>query len=156
MYTHVPLILAQAETVTTPPSETAPPSLPDAAPVAAPTGVANDGVAGSTSTSSTSTQTGDLPPDPGPLGGSGFFVMMLLAIVAFMFFSFRSQSKQKKQREAMLSSLEKGARVSTIGGILGTVIDVRDNEVVLKVDENANTKIHFSRSSIQNVITKDE
>ena len=44
----------------------------------------------------------------------------------------------------------------TAGGIIGTLVDVRDAEVVLKVDESSNTKIKFTRDAIKRVVTEDE
>jgi len=52
----------------------------------------------------------------------------------------------------MLAALKKGDKVQTAGGILGTVVEVRDSEVVVKVDENANTRLRFARSAIQAVL----
>ena len=79
------------------------------------------------------------------------FLPWILIAVAFYFFLLRPKNKQEKQRVAMLSSLKKGDRIQTIGGILGTVVESRDDEVVVKVDETSNTKITFSRSAIHRV-----
>jgi preprotein translocase subunit YajC len=46
--------------------------------------------------------------------------------------------------------------VQTIGGIIGTVVESRENEVVLKVDETSNTKIKFSRNAIHRVLTDEK
>jgi len=82
--------------------------------------------------------------------------MIIMLMVVMWFFLIRGpQKKQKKHRE-MLSAIEKNARVQTIGGILGTVVEVRDQEVVIKVDESNNTKMHFARSAIGKVITETE
>jgi preprotein translocase subunit YajC len=51
----------------------------------------------------------------------------------------------------MLSALKKGNRVVTIGGIHGTIQSVKEQSVILKVDEN--TKIEFNRSAISSVVT---
>jgi len=48
----------------------------------------------------------------------------------------------------MVQNLKKNDKVRTIGGILGTIVDVRGDEVVLKVDESNNTKIRISTSAI--------
>ncbi|MBI1335657.1 MAG: preprotein translocase subunit YajC [Phycisphaera sp.] len=84
--------------------------------------------------------------------------VILIAVLAFMIiFSMRSQSKEKKKREQLLEAVKKGDKVQTIGGVRGTVTDIRDDEITLKVDENANVKIRYARSAIQSVIsTKDE
>ena len=52
----------------------------------------------------------------------------------------------------MLSSLEKGDKVQTAGGIIGTITDLKDTEVTLKVDENTNTKMKFARSAVSTVL----
>jgi preprotein translocase subunit YajC len=52
--------------------------------------------------------------------------------------------------------MKRGDRVMTAGGILGSVVEVRDSEVLLKVDESTNTKIKFSRDAIKRVVTEDE
>ncbi len=78
----------------------------------------------------------------------GFFVLMI-------FMQMRSQKKEKKQREALLSALKKGDKVQTIGGIIGTVVEVRPDRVVLKTDENNNSKTTFVRSAIQTILTEE-
>jgi preprotein translocase subunit YajC len=89
-------------------------------------------------------------PKDAPPGWMTFMPWILIAVV-FYFFLLRPKNKQEKQRVAMLSSLKKGDRIQTIGGILGTVVESRDDEVVVKVDETSNTKITFSRSAIHRV-----
>ena len=48
----------------------------------------------------------------------------------------------------MIQSLKKNDKVRTIGGIIGIVVDVKDDEVTLKVDESNNTKIKVAASAI--------
>lgn len=91
------------------------------------------------------------PAAPPGLGGSTFFLVMIGMLGLMIFISMRGQSKERKKRQELIASLKKGNRVQTIGGIIGTVVEVRDNEVVLKVDENGNTRIKFAKSAIQNV-----
>ena len=55
----------------------------------------------------------------------------------------------------MLQSLEKNDRVRTIGGIIGTVVEVKGDEVRLKVDESNNTKMWFSSSAIGKNLSKE-
>jgi len=96
---------------------------------------------------------GQQAPPSSPFGGGillifvGFFMLLILMQV----FGGR---KQKKQREQMLASLAKHDRVQTIGGVIGAIAEIRDNEIVLKVDENTNTKMRFARSSVQQVLKK--
>ena len=86
-------------------------------------------------------------------------LVMLLIFAVLMFFIFnssKSKRNEQKQREDMLKNMKRGDRVMTAGGILGTVVDVRDTDVVLKVDESTNTKIKFTREAIKRVVTDDE
>ena len=75
-----------------------------------------------------------------PTGGSpnaiGLFpIALMLALVAFMLLSARTQKKrEKREKEEMHAKMAKNDRVLTIGGIIGTVMSVKDTEVVLKVD----------------------
>lgn len=87
-----------------------------------------------------------------PQGLPSFFMPMILFFVVFYVFLFRGQRKDKKQKKDMLANLAKNDRVVTVGGIVGTVVAVKDDEVSLKVDESSNTKITFTRSSIQRVM----
>jgi len=80
----------------------------------------------------------------------------IILIVAFFYlFLYKSKKKTEGKRTDMLSQLKRGDRVQTIGGILGTVVEARETEVVLKVDESSNTKIRFSRSAIHRVVEEE-
>lgn len=78
--------------------------------------------------------------------------MFLIMGLIFYFLLIRPQSREKKKRAQMIDALKKNDRVLTIGGIVGTITAVRDDEITLKVDESSNTKITFSRASIQRVM----
>lgn len=95
------------------------------------------------------------PPLPPPSGTEVFlkqFFPLLLIIGVFWWFMSRGRAKERQRYEQMLSALKKNDRVLTVGGILGTVVDVRDDEVVLKVDEASNVKVRFTRSAIKTVL----
>lgn len=86
----------------------------------------------------------------------GVWFPLLLVLGVFYFFMFRSQKTERQKHQSMLNSLKRGDRVQTIGGILGVVVDVREHEVVLKVDENANVRVRFNRSAIKEVLSRAE
>ena len=97
------------------------------------------------------TQPGGSPPR-----GSSFWSFMfplLLAMGVFYILMFRGQRKDRKRHAEMLANLKRNDRVQTIGGILGTVVDARDQEVVLKVDESNNVKMRFNRAAIKEVLS---
>ena len=64
------------------------------------------------------------------LGGS--VVMMLAMLAIFYFMLIRPENKRKKEAEQMRSSLRKGDKITTIGGIVGTIVDVKENNIVLE------------------------
>ena len=103
------------------------------------------------------------PPANAPGGASaapgdmtGPFLALMLAIVVFYVFLFRGQKKERQKHEQMLNSLKKNDRVLTIGGLYGTVVEARDQDVVVKVDENNNVKVRFHRSAIKEVVRGEE
>lgn len=85
------------------------------------------------------------------LGGSGLLSLVpLLGLFVIMYiFIIRPQSKKQKETQKMINSLKKGDNVITIGGIHGTVSSVKENTIIVKVDEN--TKIEFNRTAIATV-----
>ncbi|MBU0718860.1 MAG: preprotein translocase subunit YajC [Planctomycetes bacterium] len=98
-------------------------------------------------TSPTNTPQGTSP------AASFFFPAMMLALLVFFFLTARSQKKrEKRERDGMHSRLAKNDRVVTVGGVIGTVHAVKDDEVVLKVDESTNTKMTFLKTAIQRIL----
>ena len=95
-------------------------------------------------------------PVPAPLDFIRNIIPILLLVVVFFFLMTSSKRKQEKQHRTMLSNLKKGDRIQTIGGIIGTVVEARETEILVKVDENTNTKMRFSRSAIHRVIEEDK
>jgi len=76
--------------------------------------------------------------------------------VVLWFFMFRGPKKRQKQQQKMLDAVKKNDRVRTIGGILGTVVEVREDELVIKIDETNNTKVHVTRNAIGKVLTETQ
>ena len=81
-------------------------------------------------------------------------IIMFVAIIAiFYFLIIRPQKKRDKETKAMLDAMKKGDKVITIGGIHGTVVTVKEQTVVIKVDDN--TRMEFTKSAISTVVNKD-
>lgn len=85
-----------------------------------------------------------------------WMIGLILMLVVFYAVVLSGNRKEKKRRQDMLAAIKKNDRVMTIGGIIGIVIAVKDNEVGLKVDESANVKITVVRSAIQRVLEEGE
>ena len=88
--------------------------------------------------------------------GIGSFLPIALMFVVLYFVLFRGQRKDEKKRKAMISEMKKGDRVMTIGGLVARVVSIDGDEVVLKIDESANVKATYTKSSIQRVLGNDE
>ena len=73
---------------------------------------------------------------------------IVLIVVVFFWLMNRSQRKKQEQREDMLSSLQRGDRVVTIGGIYGKIVEIRDESFVLRVNDEKDIKITVSRNGI--------
>ena len=97
----------------------------------------------------------DPPKGDGPPGQP--FSMLLPIILIFGAFYFLiilpAQRKERKQREALFTALKKNDEVVTAGGIIGVVQNIKDDEVLLKIDDNA--KMRVLKSSITRIIPKD-
>lgn len=91
----------------------------------------------------------------GPLGGNMLLWIVLMFVIMY-FFILRGPRKQKQQRKQMVQSLQKNDKIQTIGGIIGTIVDVKGDEITLKIDESNNTKIKIVSSAIGRNLSKDK
>ena len=80
-------------------------------------------------------------------GGLSMWIMLALIFVVMWFFMIRPQRKQQKEMENFRNSLKNGDKVVTIGGIYGTVCEVKDTYVLLEVDRDV--KIRVNKQAIQ-------
>ncbi|KPV56752.1 MULTISPECIES: preprotein translocase subunit YajC [Paenibacillus] len=74
---------------------------------------------------------------------------LVLMFVVLYFLLIRPQQKRQKTRNMMLSNLKKGDKIVTIGGLHGTILELTDDTVVLRVNDV--TKLTFERSAINTV-----
>ena len=89
-------------------------------------------------------------------GGMGSTVFMLVMMVAIMYFvMIRPENKRKKEAEEMRSAVKKGDKVVTIGGITGTVVDVKDNKFVLETGADQ-VRIEFEKWALSSNETAAE
>ncbi len=83
----------------------------------------------------------------GAAGSQGFFWIMIIGMFAIMWiFMIRPQRKQQKELEAFRNSLQKGDKVVTAGGIYGTVAEIQDKTVLIKVD--GDVKLRVDKNSL--------
>ncbi len=83
---------------------------------------------------------------PAAGGGAGFWIMILLLFGVMWLFMIRPQRKQQKELEKFRNELKKGDKVVTAGGIYGTVAEIQDRTVLIKVD--GEVKLRVDKNSI--------
>jgi preprotein translocase subunit YajC len=83
---------------------------------------------------------------PAQGGGAMMWVMMALIFAVMWFFMIRPQRKQQKELQSFRDGLKKGDKVVTIGGIYGTVCEIKDATVLIEVDNNV--KIRVSKQAL--------
>ena len=75
-------------------------------------------------------------------------IIMLVAMVAvFYFLLIRPENKRKKEAEAMRNAVKEGDEVTTIGGIVGTVVHVKDEKFVMETSADR-VRIEFAKWAI--------
>jgi len=123
----------------------------------APSGISSEPVTSNEQTTTTGQSDPDTAPltkKPSPFGGTQLIFLALMLVLMYMIL-FRGPRKKQQQHKQMIQTLAKNDKVQTIGGIIGTVMDVRENEITLKIDESNNTKIKILRSAISRNLSKD-
>jgi len=83
------------------------------------------------------------------MSGVASILPFVLMFAVFYFLLIRPQQRKSKQRSLMLSQLKKGDKIVTIGGMHGTILEITDDIVVLRVNDA--TKITFDRSAVNNI-----
>ena len=74
-------------------------------------------------------------------GGKSIWIMLALMFVVMWFFMIRPQRKQQKELEKFRNELKRGDKVITSGGIYGTVDEVKEKTVLLKVDGDVKLRV---------------
>ena len=78
--------------------------------------------------------------------GLSMWIMLALIFVVMWFFMIRPQRKQQKELQNFRDSLKKGDKVVTVGGIYGTVCEIKEGTVLIEVDNNV--KIRVSKQAL--------
>ncbi|CAG1021790.1 Sec translocon accessory complex subunit YajC [Methylococcales bacterium] len=87
-----------------------------------------------------------------PGGMLSMLLPFILMFVVMYFLILRPQKRKERERKALLSRVKKNDRVVTGGGIHGLITSVRENEVILRVDDAKDVKIKVDRSAIVAVL----
>ncbi len=92
-------------------------------------------------------------------GGAGQWIttiiMLAAVVVVFYFFGIRPQKKQEKETKNMLDSLQVGDEITTIGGIIGKIISIKEETIMIETGHDR-TKIRLLKTSVRKVDVKAE
>ena len=88
--------------------------------------------------------------------GGSFVPLVAIGLIFVIFYVFiiGPQKKEQKKTQEMLAGVQKGDKIVTIGGIHGVITSVKENSIILKVDDNC--KLEMNRSAIANVILDEK
>lgn len=93
-----------------------------------------------------------------PAAGAGsplqFPIMMVILFAIMYFMMIRPQKRKEKERKAMINAVKSGERVLLTSGIIGEIVNVKENTLVVRIAEN--TKIECVRAAISQVLEKGE
>ena len=90
------------------------------------------------------------------MGESIFSILLIVVMfVALYFFMIRPQKKQEKQQNDMRNNLQVGDEITTIGGIIGKVVSIKEETVTIETSHDR-TKIRILKSAVRNVDVKAE
>lgn len=77
-------------------------------------------------------------------GGASMLVMMIVLIAVFYFFMIRPENKRKKEAQAMRDAIKVGDNITTIGGIIGDVVSVKDDSIVIETSADR-VRVEFAK-----------
>ena len=95
------------------------------------------------------------PTAGGIFGGVGSLLIIVVMFAAMYFLTIRPQQKAEKEANKMRNSLEVGDEVTTIGGIIGRIVSIKEETCVIETSRDG-TKIRFLKSAISKVDVKAE
>lgn len=88
--------------------------------------------------------------------GTATYIIMMVVLIALMYFMMiRPQKKRQKEEQEMRSSLEIGDEIITIGGIVGKVVTIREEDLIIETGADRN-KMRIQRWAVNTNVTKTE
>ena len=83
----------------------------------------------------------------GAAGGGSMIVMMVVMLVVFYFFLIRPENKKKKEANEMRNSLKVGDNITTIGGVIGDIVHIKDDSIVIETTADK-VRVEFTKWAI--------
>ena len=80
-------------------------------------------------------------------GGGSMLVMMIVLIAVFYFFMIRPENKRKKEAQAMRDAIKVGDNITTIGGIIGDIVSIKDDSIVIETTTDR-VRVEFAKFAV--------
>lgn len=80
-------------------------------------------------------------------GGASMLVMMIVLIAVFYFFMIRPENKRKKEAQAMRDAIKVGDNITTIGGIIGDIVSIKDDSIVIETTTDR-VRVEFAKFAV--------
>jgi preprotein translocase subunit YajC len=87
-----------------------------------------------------------MPSEQGGGGAAGTFIMLGAFIAIFYFLLIRPQRQQQKRHQEMIQELRRGDEVSTVGGIVGRIVHIKEDRITIKTAED--TRLVVEREKV--------
>lgn len=88
-------------------------------------------------------------------GGGSMIIMMVVMIAVFYFFLIRPENKKKKEAAEMRNALKVGDNITTIGGIIGDIVSIKDESIVIETSADK-VRVEFTKWAISSNNTADK
>ena len=85
--------------------------------------------------------------DAAAAGGPSMLIMMVALIGVFYFLMIRPENKRKKEAEAMRNALKVGDNITTIGGVIGDVVSVKEDSIVIETTTDR-VRVDFAKFAV--------
>ena len=120
------------------------------------TAIAED--AGAVADTTVAGDVAQLTPVEGAISLIGTFFPLIIMFVLMYFLMIRPEKKRKKKEKEMLDALKRGDRICTIGGIYGTIMDIKDDTITLAVGRDSLSMVvaRWSIRSVEDVTIENE
>jgi len=86
----------------------------------------------------------------------GVIFPFVLMFIVLYFLLLRPQRKKETERKKMIDAVKKGDKVVTIGGMHGTVVQVKDDDLIIRIDPQKDICVKFTRSAVHRVVSAEK
>lgn len=93
--------------------------------------------------------------DTAAAGGGSMIIMMVVMIAVFYFFLIRPENKKKKEANEMRNALKVGDNITTIGGIIGDIVSIKDESIVLETSADK-VRVEFTKWAVSSNNTAEK